>query len=76
MASRWKVNITPAERIARIVIGGLGVLAGVVLLGIGPGGRWRWSSSCSSCSPASTSSSPARSDTARSTPGSATCRPH
>ena len=32
MARGWKVNITPAERIARIVVGGLGVLAGVVLL--------------------------------------------
>ena len=32
MARGWKVNITPAERIARIVVGGLGALAGVVLL--------------------------------------------
>lgn len=32
MATRWKVNITPAERTARVVIGGLGALAGVVLL--------------------------------------------
>jgi hypothetical protein len=32
MATSWKVNITPAERAARIVVGGLGALAGVVLL--------------------------------------------
>ena len=32
MVRGWKVNITPTERIARIVVGGLGVLAGVVLL--------------------------------------------
>ena len=32
MARGWKVNITPAERIARVVIGGLGALTGVVLL--------------------------------------------
>lgn len=32
MARGWKVNITPAERVARIVVGGLGVLGGVVLL--------------------------------------------
>jgi uncharacterized membrane protein HdeD (DUF308 family) len=37
MASRWKVNITPAERTARVVIGGLGVLAGVILLASAPG---------------------------------------
>ena len=37
MASRWKVNITPAERTARVVIGGLGVLVGVVLLASAPG---------------------------------------
>ena len=32
MARSWKVNITPAERIAHIVVGGLGALAGIVLL--------------------------------------------
>ena len=32
MARGWKVNITPAERIARVVIGGLAALTGVVLL--------------------------------------------
>lgn len=32
MARGWKVNITPTERIARIVVGGLGVLTGVLLL--------------------------------------------
>ena len=37
MAKGWKVNITPAERIARIVVGGLGVLAGVVLLALASG---------------------------------------
>ena len=32
MTSRWTVNITPAERAARIVVGGLAALAGIVLL--------------------------------------------
>lgn len=32
MSSRWSINITPAERVARIVIGGLGVVAGIILL--------------------------------------------
>lgn len=32
MARGWKVNITPAERVARMMLGGLGVLAGAVLL--------------------------------------------
>ena len=32
MARSWKVNITPAERIARIVVGGLAAVAGVALL--------------------------------------------
>ena len=32
MASGWKVNITPTERTARVLVGGLGALAGVVLL--------------------------------------------
>lgn len=32
MASGWKVSITPAERAARVVIGGHGALAGLFLL--------------------------------------------
>jgi hypothetical protein len=32
MARRWSINITPAERLGRIVIGALGALTGVVLL--------------------------------------------
>lgn len=32
MRHRWSINITPTDRLARIVIGGLGALAGVVLL--------------------------------------------
>ena len=32
MATGWKVNITSAERIARIVVGGAGALTGAVLL--------------------------------------------
>lgn len=32
MSSRWSINITPAERAARIIIGGFGVVAGIVLL--------------------------------------------
>ena len=32
MSTRWSINITPAERAARIVIGALGALAGIVLL--------------------------------------------
>lgn len=32
MARGWKVNFTPAERTARIVVGGLGAYAGVALL--------------------------------------------
>ncbi|RYB88579.1 DUF2892 domain-containing protein [Nocardioides glacieisoli] len=32
MTTRWSTNITPAERAARIVIGGLGALTGIVLL--------------------------------------------
>lgn len=30
--NRWKVNIAPAERIARIVLGLLGVVGGAILL--------------------------------------------
>lgn len=37
MAAGWKVNITPAERIARIVVGGAGALTGAVLLGSATG---------------------------------------
>lgn len=37
MATGWKVNITPAERIARIVVGGAGALTGAVLLGSASG---------------------------------------
>lgn len=32
MTTRWSINITPAERMARVIIGGLGAVAGVVLL--------------------------------------------
>lgn len=32
MGGRWSINITPAERAARIIIGGFGAVAGIVLL--------------------------------------------
>ena len=32
MRTRWSINITPAERAARVVIGALGALAGLLLL--------------------------------------------
>ncbi len=32
MSTRWNINITPAERWARIVVGLLGALGGAVLL--------------------------------------------
>lgn len=32
MASRWSINITPAERVARIIVGGITAVAGIVLL--------------------------------------------
>lgn len=32
MTTRWSTNIAPAERAARILIGGLGAVAGIVLL--------------------------------------------
>ena len=32
MASRWSINITPTERVARILVGGLAIVAGIVLL--------------------------------------------
>lgn len=32
MSTKWSVNITPAERAARIAVGALGVIGGAVLL--------------------------------------------
>ena len=32
MSAKWSVNISPAERAARILIGVVGIIAGVVLL--------------------------------------------
>lgn len=32
MSNRWTVNITPTERTARILVGGLGALFGALLL--------------------------------------------
>lgn len=32
MSTRWKVNITPAERAARILVGGVGALVGTLML--------------------------------------------
>ena len=32
MSSRWSINITPAERAARVVIGAVGAVVGIVLL--------------------------------------------
>jgi hypothetical protein len=32
MKSRWSINITPAERAGRIVVGAFGALAGIVLV--------------------------------------------
>ena len=32
MSSRWSINLTPAERAARIIIGGAGAVVGIVLL--------------------------------------------
>ena len=32
MSSRWSINITPAERASRIIIGGAGAVVGIVLL--------------------------------------------
>ncbi len=37
MSRRWPVNVTPPERVARIVIGTSAAIAGVVLLSAGPG---------------------------------------
>jgi hypothetical protein len=39
MSTRWSVNITPAERVARILVGTVGVIAGAMLLLAG-GGSW------------------------------------
>ena len=36
MRTRWSVNITPAERLARVVIGVVGAIGGVVLLASSP----------------------------------------
>jgi hypothetical protein len=36
---RWTVNITPAERAARVVVGGFGAIVGVVLL-LSAGSLW------------------------------------
>ena len=35
MNTRWKVNITPAERAARILLGLFGAIGGALLLGGG-----------------------------------------
>ena len=35
-ADRWQVNITPVERLARIVIGIVGILGGAILLSGSP----------------------------------------
>lgn len=32
MTARWSINITPAERVARVVLGVLAVITGVILL--------------------------------------------
>ena len=32
MGTRWSVNITPAERIGRVLLGALGAVGGIVLL--------------------------------------------
>jgi hypothetical protein len=33
MTSRWKVNITPTERAARVLVGAIGAILGAFLLG-------------------------------------------
>ena len=33
MSNRWSINITPAERVARVAVGGLAAIAGAFLLG-------------------------------------------
>ena len=37
MSPRWPVNVTPPERVARIVIGAAAVVGGIALLTAGPG---------------------------------------
>ena len=37
MKPRWTVNITPAERVARVVVGTIAAVAGLVLLGSADG---------------------------------------
>lgn len=32
MRTRWSINITPAERVSRVLVGALAVVAGLVLL--------------------------------------------
>lgn len=36
MSTRWKVNITPAERLGRIVLGLVGVVGAILLLADSP----------------------------------------
>ena len=36
MTQRWSVNVSPAERIARIVIGAAGVVGGMFVIAGGP----------------------------------------
>ena len=36
MATGWKVNITPAERVGRILLGLLGAVGGILLLAVSP----------------------------------------
>jgi hypothetical protein len=36
MATRWKVNITPAERVGRILLGLVGAVGGILLLAGSP----------------------------------------
>ena len=36
MATRWKVNITPAERVGRILVGLIGAVGGILLLAGSP----------------------------------------
>lgn len=36
MAARWRVNITPAERVGRILLGLIGAVGGILLLAGAP----------------------------------------
>ena len=36
MSTRWKVNITPAERVGRILLGLVGAVGGILLLADSP----------------------------------------